>query len=134
MNTQEKYTSLMKSMNGDRFNNPSIGSLSDKSIGDQEQNQRMMQNTMTAHHTGGGIGLDGFGDITLEGMIQLVKEGKLDKNVLGEDADILLQYGTPSQREKQLEETGSLEIPVMPYEEDEDDDNLSFLKDYISNA
>ena len=134
MNTQEKYTQLMKSMNGDRFNNPSIGSLSDKSIGDQEQNQRMMQNTMTAHHTGGGIGLDGFGDITLEGMIQLVKEGKLDKNVLGEDADILLQYGTPSQREKQLEETGSLEIPVMPYEEDEDDDNLSFLKDYISNA
>ena len=113
MNTQEKYTQLMKSMNGDRFNNPSIGSLSDKSIGDQEQNQRMMQNTMTAHHTGGGIGLDGFGDITLEGMIQLVKEGKLDKNVLGEDADILLQYGTPSQREKQLEETGSLEIPVM---------------------
>jgi len=134
MNTQEKYTQLMKSMNGDKFNNPSIGSLSDKSIGDQEQNQRMMQNTMTAHHTGGGIGLDGFGDITLEGMIQLVKEGKLDKNVLGEDADILLQYGTPSQREKQLEETGSLEIPVMPYEEDEDDDNLSFLKDYISNA
>tara|TARA_R100000995_G_C3467916_1_gene116718 strand:+ start:534 stop:938 length:405 start_codon:yes stop_codon:yes gene_type:complete len=134
MNTQEKYTQLMKSMNGDKFNNPSIGSLSDKSIGDQEQNQRLMQNTMTAHHTGGGIGLDGFGDITLEGMIQLVKEGKLDKNVLGEDADILLQYGTPSQREKQLEETGSLEIPVMPYEEDEDDDNLSFLKDYISNA
>tara|TARA_R100001224_G_C3909367_1_gene111395 strand:+ start:147 stop:545 length:399 start_codon:yes stop_codon:yes gene_type:complete len=132
MNTQEKYTQLMKSMNGDKFNNPSIGSLSDKSIGDQEQNQRMMQNTMTAHHTGGGIGLDGFGDITLEGMIQLVKEGKLDKNVLGEDADILLQYGTPSQREKQLKETGSLEIPVMPYEED--DDNLSFLKDFISNA
>ena len=134
MNTQEKYTQLMKSMNGDRFNNPSIGSLSDKSIGDQEQNQRMMQNTMTAHHTGGGIGLDGFGDITLEGMIQLVKEGKLDKNVLGEDADILLQYGTPSQREQKLKDTGSLEIPVMPYEEDEDDDNLSFLKDYISNA
>ena len=133
MNTQEKYTQLMKSMNGDRFNNPSIGSLSDKSIGDQEQNQRMMQNTMTAHHTGGGIGLDGFGDITLEGMIQLVKEGKLDKNVLGEDADILLQYGTPSQREKQLKDTGSLEIPVMPYEDD-DDDNLSFLKDYIRNA
>ena len=135
MNTQEKYTQLMKSMNGDRFNNPSIGSLSDKSIGDQEQNQRMMQNTMTAHHTGGGIGLDGFGDITLEGMIQLVKEGKLNKNVLGEDADILLQYGTPSQREEQLEGTGSLEIPVMPYEDDDDDDdNLSFLKDYISNA
>ena len=134
MNTQEKYTQLMKSMNGDKFNNPSIGSLSDKSIGDQEQNQRMMQNTMTAHHTGGGIGLDGFGDITLEGMIQLVKEGKLDKNVLGEDADILLQYGTPSQREKQLKDTGSLEIPVMPYEDDDDDDNLSFLKDYIRNA
>ena len=134
MNTQEKYTQLMKSMNGDKFNNPSIGSLSDKSIGDQEQNQRMMQNTMTAHHTGGGIGLDGFGDITLEGMVELVKQGKLNKNVLGPDADIYLKYGTPSQREQQLEDTGSLEIPVMPYEEDEDDDNLSFLKDYISNA
>ena len=115
MNTQEKYTQLMKSMNGDRFNNPSIGSLSDKSIGDQEQNQRMMQNTMTAHHTGGGVGLDGFKEPSLEDLVEMVKEGKVGKEVLGDDADSLLQYGTPSQREKKLEDTGSLEIPVMPF-------------------
>ena len=30
------------------------------SQGDQEAKQRLMQNMMTAHHTGGGPGLDGF--------------------------------------------------------------------------
>jgi len=121
----------MRGMNGMQFDS------GERSQGDQEAQQRMMQNMMTAHHTGGGIGLDGFGDITLEGMVELVKQGKLNKNVLGPDADIYLKYGTPSQREKQLEDTGSLEIPVMPYEDDEDDeddDTLSFLKAFIRNA
>ena len=104
------------------------------SQGDQEAQQRMMQNMMTAHHTGGGVGLDGFKEPSLEDLVEMVREGKVGKEVLGDDADVLLQYGTPSQREKQLEDTGSLEIPVMPYEDDEDDDTLSFLKAFIRNA
>ena len=47
---------------------------------------------------------------------------------------MILQYGTPLQRQQQLEGTGSLEIPVMPYDDEEDDDGLSFLEDYIRNA
>ena len=105
----------MKRLNGTKFTNPSIGSLSDDSIGDKEQNQRLMQNMMTAHHTGGGVGLDGFKEPSLEDLVEMVREGKVGKEVLGDDADIMLQYGTPSQREKKLEDTGSLEIPVMPF-------------------
>ena len=134
MNTQEKYIGLMKRMNGTKFSNPSIGSLSNDSIGDKEQNQRLMQNMMTAHHTGGGPGLDGFKEPSLEDLVEMVRQGKLGKEVLGDRADEFLEFGTPSQREKQLEDTGSLEIPVMPYEDDEDDDTLSFLKAFIRNA
>ena len=105
MNTQEKYIGLMKRLNGTKFTNPSIGSLSDDSIGDKEQNQRLMQNMMTAHHTGGGIGLDGFKEPSLEDLVEMVREGKVGKEVLGDDADSLLQYGTPSQREKKLKDT-----------------------------
>ena len=115
MNTQEKYIGLMKRLNGTEFNNPAIGSLSSDSIGDKEQNQKLMQNMMTAHHTGGGVGLDGFKEPSLEDLVEMVREGKVGKEVLGDDADIMLQYGTPSQREKKLEDTGSLEIPVMPF-------------------
>ncbi len=136
MNTQEKYIGLMKKMNGTKFSNPSIGSLSNDSIGDKEQNQRLMQNMMTAHHTGGGVGLDGFKEPSLEDLVEMVKAGKVGKEVLGPDADIMLQYGTPSQREKQLEDTGSLEIPVMPKVRDTregpDEDDLAFLKNFIS--
>ena len=124
----------MKRMNGTKFSNPSIGSLSNDSIGDKEQNQRLMQNMMTAHHTGGGVGLDGFKEPSLEDLVEVVRQGKVGKEVLGPEADIFLQYGTPSQREQQLKDTGSLEIPVMPYEDDEDDDTLSFLKAFIRNA
>ena len=136
MNTQEKYIGLMKRMNGTKFSNPSIGSLSNDSIGDKEQNQRLMQNMMAAHHTGGGVGLDGFKEPSLEDLVEMVKAGKVGKEVLGPDADIMLQYGTPSQREKQLEDTGSLEIPVMPKVRDTregpDEDDLAFLKNFIS--
>jgi hypothetical protein len=66
----------------------------------------------------------------------MVRQGKVGKEVLGPDADIFLQYGTPSQREKQLENTGSLEIPVIPNVRDTregpDEDDLAFLKDFIS--
>ena len=113
-------------MNGMQFNS------GERSQGDQEAQQRMMQNIMTAHHTGGGVGLDGFYEPSLEDLVELVRQGKIGKEVLGDRADEFLEYGTPSQREQQLEDTGSLEIPVMPYEED--DDGLSFLEDYIRNA
>ncbi len=123
MNTQEKYTSLMKKMNG------TMDSNGEPSQGDQELNQRLMQNNMTAHHTGGGVGLDGFKEPSLEDLVEMVREGKVGKEVLGDDADMLLQYGTPSQREKKLEDTGSLEIPVMPFKSNES----SFLKSFMKN-
>ena len=120
----------MVGMNGMQFNS------GERSQGDQEAKQRMMQNMMTAHHTGGGVGLDGFKEPSLEDLVEMVRQGKIGKEVLGPDADIMLQYGTPSQREKQLKDTGSLEIPVMPNVRDTregpDEDDLAFLKDFIS--
>ena len=121
MNTQEKYSGFMKKLNGNAFNNPSMGSLSNRSIGDQELDQRTMQNMLTAHHinpeAGEGAGMDGFTEPSLEDLVDMVKEGKIDKSVLGDRADEMLQYGTPSQREQKLEETGSLEIPVVPFDD-----------------
>ena len=120
----------MVGMNGMRFNS------GERSQGDQEAKQRLMQNTMTAHHTGGGVGLDGFNEPSLEDLVEMVKQGKVGKEVLGPDADIFLEYGTPSQREQQLKDTGSLEIPVIPNVRDTregpDEDDLAFLKDFIS--
>ena len=120
----------MRGMNGMQFNS------GERSQGDQEAQQRMMQNMMTAHHTGGGVGLDGFKEPSLEDLVEMVKQGKIGKEVLGPDADIMLQYGTPSQREKQLKDTGSLEIPVVPNVRDTregpDEDDLAFLKEFIS--
>ena len=129
----------MVGMNGMQFNS------GERSQGDQEAKQRMMQNMMTAHHTGGGVGLDGFKEPSLEDLVEMVRQGKIGKEVLGPDADIMLQYGTPSQREKQLEDTGSLEIPIQNYIDREeklqmmpdarqgpDEDDLAFLKDFIS--
>ena len=120
----------MVGMNGMQFNS------GERSQGDQEAKQRMMQNMMTAHHTGGGVGLDGFKEPSLEDLVEMVRQGKIGKEVLGDRADEFLEYGTPSQREKQLEDTGSLEIPVMPNVRDTregpDEDDLAFLKDFIS--
>ena len=136
MNTQEKYSGFMKKLNGNAFNNPSMGSLSNRSIGDQELDQRTMQNIMTsnmlqAHHinpeAGEGAGMNGFTEPSLEDLVDMVKEGKIDKSVLGDRADEMLQYGTPSQREQKLEETGSLEIPVVPF----DDPGKQFLMNKI---
>ena len=120
----------MVGMNGMQFNS------GERSQGDQEAKQRLMQNMMTAHHTGDGPGLNGFKEPSLEDLVEMVKQGKLGKEVLGDRADEFLEYGTPSQREKQLEETGSLEIPVMPNVRDTregpDEDDLAFLKDFIT--
>ena len=136
MNTQEKYSGFMKKLNGNAFNNPSMGSFSNRSVGDQELDQRTMQNLRTsqmlqAHHinpeAGGGAGMDGVTEPSLEDLVKMVKEGKIAKSVLGDRADEMLEYGTPSQREKQLEETGSLEIPVVPF----DDLGKQFLMDKI---
>ena len=111
----------MVGMNGMQFNS------GERSQGDQEAKQRMMQNMMTAHHTGGGVGLDGFKEPSLEDLVEMVRQGKIGKEVLGDRADEFLEYGTPNQREKQLEETGSLEIPVIPA----DDVGKQFLMNKI---
>ena len=124
MNTQEKYRGFMKKLNGNAFNNPSMGSFSNRSVGDQELDQRTMQNLRTsqmlkAHHINpeAAPGDIPFTEPSLEDLVNMVKEGKLEKDVLGDRADEFLEYGTPNQREKQLEETGSLEIPVVPFDD-----------------
>ena len=83
----------MRGMNGMQFNS------GERSQGDQEAQQRMMQNMMTAHHTGGGVGLDGFKEPSLEDLVEMVRQGKVGKEDLGDRADEFLEYGTPSQRE-----------------------------------
>ena len=122
----------MVGLNGKQFNNGVA------SQGDQEAKQRLMQNMMTAHHLdpNAPAGDIPFTEPSLEDLVEMVRQGKIGKEVLGPDADIMLQYGTPSQREKQLKDTGSLEIPVMPNVRDTregpDEDDLAFLKDFIS--
>ena len=122
----------MVGMNGMQFNS------GERSQGDQEAKQRLMQNMMTAHHLdpNAPAGDIPFTEPSLEDLVEMVRQGKIGKEVLGPDADIMLQYGTPSQREKQLKDTGSLEIPVVPNVRDTregpDEDDLAFLKDFIN--
>ena len=122
----------MVGLNGKQFNNGVA------SQGDQEAKQRLMQNMMTAHHLdpNAPAGDIPFTEPSLEDLVEMVRQGKVGKEVLGPDADVMLQYGTPSQREQQLKDTGSLEIPVMPNVRDTregpDEDDLAFLKDFIS--
>ena len=101
----------MRGMNGMQFNS------GERSQGDQEAKQRLMQNMMTAHHLdpNAPAGDLPFTEPSLEDLVEMVRQGKVGKEVLGDDADVLLQYGTPSQREKKLKDTGSLEIPVLPF-------------------
>tara|TARA_Y100001937_G_C6973578_1_gene264431 strand:- start:54 stop:404 length:351 start_codon:yes stop_codon:yes gene_type:complete len=82
-----------------------------------------------------------FTEPSLEDLVDMVKEGKLGKEVLGDDADIMLQYGTPAQRKEKFDATGSMEIPVIPFpaepkkrdtREGPDEDDLAFLKDFIN--
>ena len=120
----------MVGMNGMQFNS------GERSQGDQEAKQRLMQNMMTAHHTGGGVGLDGFKEPSLEDLVEMVRQGKVGKEVLGDRPELCRYLGTPSQRKQKLKDTGSLEIPVMPNVRDTregpDEDDLAFLKDFIS--
>ena len=137
MNTQEKYIGLMKRMNGTKFSNPSMGSLSNRSIGDQELDQRTMQNLLTskmlqAHHINpeAAPGDIPFTEPSLEDLVQMVKEGKIEKSVLGSDADLLLQESeneAEAKRRADFEATGSLEIPVVPF----DDPGKQFLMNKI---
>jgi len=134
----------MVGMNGMQFNS------GERSQGDQEAKQRLMQNMMTAHHLdpNAPAGDLPFTEPSLEDLVEMVRQGKVGKEVLGPEADIFLQYGTPSQREQQLKDTGSLEIPIQNYidaekklqmmpdvrdtREGPDEDDLAFLKDFIS--
>ena len=132
MNTQEKYSGFMKKLNGNTFNNPSMGSLSNRSIGDQELDQRTMQNMLTAHHIDpdAPAGDIPFTEPSLEDLVQMVKEGKIEKSVLGSDADLLLQESeneAEAKRRADFEATGSLEIPVVPF----DDPGKQFLMNKI---
>ena len=113
----------MVGMNGMQFNS------GERSQGDQEAKQRLMQNMMTAHHLdpNAPAGDIPFTEPSLEDLVEMVRQGKVGKEVLGPDADIFLQYGTPSQREKQLENTGSLEIPTVPF-----NPGKNFLNNFIS--
>ena len=122
----EQYAGKMKSMNGTTDSNGM------PSQGDQELNQRTMQNMLTAHHinpeAGAGIGIEGFTEPSLEDLVKMVKEGKIEKSVLGEDADLLLQEQTntdDAKRRADFEATGSLEIPVEPF-----DAGKKFLKSF----
>ena len=101
----------MVGLNGKQFDS------GERSQGDQEAQQRMMQNMMTAHHLdpNAPAGDIPFTEPSLEDLVEMVRQGKVGKEVLGDRADEFLEYGTPSQREKQLEDTGSLEIPVLPF-------------------
>ena len=84
----------------------------------EEFKNKNLGNNMIAHHLdpNAPAGDIPFTEPSLEDLVEMVKEGKLGKEVLGDDADIMLQYGTPAQRRKQLEDTGSLEIPVIPFQ------------------
>ena len=122
----QEYANKMKSMNGTTDSNGF------RSQGDQELDQRTMQNMLTAHHinpeAGAGIGMDGFTEPSLKDLVKMVKEGKIDKSVLGEDADLLLQESqneADAKRRADFEATGSLEVPVEPY-----DAGKEFLKNF----
>jgi len=42
--TNKAYGDMLRSMNGQQFNNPSVGSLSSRSPGDQQLAQRQVEN------------------------------------------------------------------------------------------
>ena len=122
----EQYKNQMQSMNGTTDNN------GNPSLGDQELKQKTTQNMLTAHHinpeAGAGIGMDGFTEPSLKDLVKMVKEGKIEKSVLGEDADLLLQESQnedDAKRRADFEATGSLEVPVEPY-----DAGKEFLKNF----
>tara|TARA_R100001440_G_scaffold11380_3_gene20283 strand:+ start:607 stop:1029 length:423 start_codon:yes stop_codon:yes gene_type:complete len=133
----EQYRDKMNAMNG------VVDSNGMASLGAQQLNQKTMQNMLTAHHINPEAGASDipFTEPSLEDLVDMVKQGKIGKEVLGDDADTLLQYGTPSQRKEKFDATGSMEIPVIPFpaeprkrdtREGPDEDDLAFLKDFIN--
>ena len=155
MKLLDQYAAKMKAMNGTTDSNGM------PSQGDQELNQRVMQNTMTAHHTGDGIGLDGFKEPSLEDLVDMVESGKMDKELLGEDADRIIKevnqrrnFKLPGEFPGSVEEFDKkynlkekevpsfMEIPVEPYAPEKkdpreefvpDEDDLAFLKNYTKS-
>ena len=146
-------TNKMKAMNGTTDSNGM------PSQGDQELNQRFIQNELTAHHTGDGIGLDGFKEPSIEQLVDLIESGKADKSILGEDADRIINevntrrnFKLPGEFPGSVEEFDKkynlkekevpsfMEIPVVPFapekrdpREEPDEDDLAFLKNFTKS-
>ena len=155
MKLLDQYAAKMKAMNGTTDLNGM------PSQGDQELNQRVIQNTMTAHHTGDGIGLDGFKEPSIEQLVDLIESGKADKSILGEDADRIINevntrrnFKLPGEFPGSVEEFDKkynlkekevpsfMEIPVEPYAPEKkdpregfvpDEDDLAFLKNFTKS-
>ena len=150
-------TNKMKAMNGTTDSNGM------PSQGDQELNQRFIQNELTAHHTGDGIGLDGFKEPSIEQLVDLIESGKADKSILGEDADRIINevntrrnFKLPGEFPGSVEEFDKkynlkekevpsfMEIPVKPFAPEKrdprdsryggpDEDDLAFLKNFTKS-
>ena len=157
MKLLDQYAAKMKAMNGTTDSNGM------PSQGDQELNQRVMQNTMIAHHTGDGIGLDGFKEPSIEQLVDLIESGKADKSILGEDADRIINdvntrrnFKLPGEFPGSVEEFDKkynlkekevpsfMEIPVKPFAPEKrdprdsrygepDEDDLAFLKNFTKS-
>tara|TARA_R100000322_G_scaffold158742_1_gene119335 strand:+ start:55 stop:495 length:441 start_codon:yes stop_codon:yes gene_type:complete len=143
MKLLDQYAAKMKAMNGTTDSNGM------PSQGDQELNQRVMQNTMTAHHTGDGIGLDGFKEPSLEDLVDMVESGKMDKELLGEDADRIIKevnqrrkFKLPGEFPGSVEEFDKkydldneevpdfMEIPVVPFKGNKEQ---AFLREFTKS-
>jgi len=146
MSSEQKRFSDMRFLNGKNFIH------GERSQGDQQAQQRMMQNIMTAHHLdpNAPAGDIPFTEPPIEALVDKVLSGEMPKGKLGEDADRIINEvldrrstkpvptiqvnpenfklpgefpGTVEQfdelysdeREKEFNETGSLEIPVIPF-------------------
>ena len=82
------------------------------SIGDQELNQRFMQNMLTAHHIDPKVvvgDMDGFTEPSMEQLVDLIESGKADKSILGEDADRIINDVNTRRNFKFGEFPGSVE-------------------------
>jgi len=79
-------TNKMKAMNGTTDSNGM------PSQGDQELNQRFIQNELTAHHIdpNAAAGDIPFTEPSMEQLVDLIESGKADKSILGEDADRII--------------------------------------------
>ena len=140
MSSEQKRFSDVRFLNGKKFIH------GERSLGDLQAQQRMMQNIMTAHHVdpNAPAGDIPFTEPPIDALVDKVLSGEMPKGDLGEDADRIKNEvldrrstkpvptnfkmpgefpGTIEQfdelysdeREKEFNETGSLEIPVIPF-------------------